>query len=52
MFNIYRKNDRIEFGNTRGTLQGGEAKLKLRSIRSSDDWDEGWKYRYKLKKHH
>ena len=37
-------NDRMDVTGARWSLQGGEAILKLRSIRSSGDWDEYWKY--------
>ena len=37
-------NDRMDVTGALWSLQGGEAILKLRSIRSSGDWDEYWKY--------
>ena len=37
-------NDRMDVTGARWSLPGGEAILKLRSIRSSGDWDEYWKY--------
>lgn len=37
-------NDRMDVTGARWSLEGGEAILKLRSIRSSGDWDEYWKY--------
>ena len=37
-------NDRMDISGARWSLQGAEAVLKLRSIRSSGDWGEYWKY--------
>lgn len=37
-------NDRMDITGARWSLQGAEAILKLRSINSSGDWDEYWKY--------
>ena len=37
-------NNRMDVTGARWSLQGGEAILKLCSIRSSGDWDEYWKY--------
>lgn len=37
-------NDRMDLTGARWSLQGGEAVLKLRSISSSGDWNEYWKY--------
>ena len=37
-------NDRMDITGARWSLQGAEAVLKLRSISSSGDWEEYWKY--------
>lgn len=37
-------NDRMDLTGARWSLQGAEAVLKLRSISSSGDWGEYWKY--------
>ena len=37
-------NDRMDLTGARWSLQGAEAVLKLRSISSSGDWNEYWKY--------
>lgn len=37
-------NDQMDVTGARWSLEGGEAILKLHSIRSSGDWDEYWKY--------
>lgn len=37
-------NDRMDITGARWSLQGAEAILKLRSINSSGDWNEYWKY--------
>lgn len=37
-------NDRMDITGARWSLQGAEAILKLRSINSSGDWDEYWRY--------
>ena len=37
-------NDRLDITGARWGLEGGEAILKLRSLKSSDDFDEYWKF--------
>ena len=37
-------NDRLDITGARWSLQGAESILRLRSLHSSDDWEEYWEF--------
>jgi hypothetical protein len=43
--------DRLDLTGTRWGLQGAEAIVKLRALRSNDDWDSYWKFHLNHERH-